>query len=337
MIKLSSFLQALGFPTANKYFLKLASLIIVTTSLILLLVNSTPAQVTPSQQQGNRLAESQTQHIAQLPEQVTPPRQRGDAIEVKVTPANPQLGDTIAVTIRTFANPTVSLENKIYPAFPRGNDTWVALLPTTPLDTPGTKGILISAESEVKQISVNLGDRDFPTQRIWLPARSENAPLDEYEFDRVDEFKALVTPEKYWQGALLRPTSGDLTTGYGVRRYYNGVFAEDYFHGGLDYGADTGEQVIAPAAGRISLIGRANQRFNIHGNTVGIDHGQGLLSIMLHLSRIDVQEGDFVAAGQIIGRVGATGAVTGPHLHWGLFVNGAAIDPVPWREGKFAP
>jgi murein DD-endopeptidase MepM/ murein hydrolase activator NlpD len=196
--------------------------------------------------------------------------------------------------------------------------------------------VLVSAGSEVRQLSLNLADRSFPTQRIWLPGGDDNEPSDDYEFDRVAEFKTIVTPEKYWQGTLLRPTTGDLTTGYGVRRYYNGVFAEDYFHRGLDYGADTGEPVIAPAAGRIALIGRANQRFRVHGNTVGIDHGQGLLSIMIHLSRIEVQAGDFVQAGQVVGRVGSTGAVTGPHLHWGLFVHGLSIDPVPWREGKFA-
>ncbi|MEM9979348.1 MAG: M23 family metallopeptidase, partial [Cyanobacteria bacterium P01_D01_bin.2] len=75
--------------------------------------------------------------------------------------------------------------------------------------------------------------------------------------------------------------------------------------------------------------------FELHGNTIGIDHGQGLLSIMIHLSRIDVREGDFVQAGQTIGGIGSTGASTGPHLHWGLYVNQVAVDPVPWRYGRF--
>lgn len=332
MFKLSSLLEALGLSTANRSFLKLTALIITTASLVLLLIHPTPGQVNLSQKD-NVISQSPTNSSTS---QITPPRQQGEALDIQVAPANPRLGDTIAVTIRSFANPTVSLDGKIYPAFSRGNNLWLAFLPTTPLDSPGTKSLLISAESEVRQISLTLADRSFPTQRLRISAYDSEEEVDEYEFDRVAEFKAIVTPEKYWQGTLLRPTSGDLTTGYGVRRYYNGVFAEDYFHRGLDYGADTGEPVIAPAAGRISLIGRANQRFNIHGNTVGIDHGQGLLSIMLHLSRIEVQEGDFVEAGQVIGRVGATGAVTGPHLHWGLFVHGLSIDPVPWREGKFA-
>ncbi len=327
MFKLPSFLTALNLSIANRSFLKLAALIIATASFVLVFLHPAPAQVSPLQPP----IDTQSTPITPLPIPA-PPR----ALDIQVAPVNPRLGDTIAVTIRSFATPVVSLENKTYPAFARGNDNWLALLPTTPLDTPGTKSVLVRAGSEVRQLSLNLADRSFPTQRIWLPGGDDNEPSDDYEFDRVAEFKAIISPEKYWQGTLLRPTSGDLTTGYGVRRYYNGVFAEDYFHRGLDYGADTGEPVIAPAAGRIALIGRANQRFNVHGNTVGIDHGQGLLSIMIHLSRIEVQEGDFVQAGQVVGRVGSTGAATGPHLHWGLFVHGLSIDPVPWREGKFA-
>ena len=71
--------------------------------------------------------------------------------------------------------------------------------------------------------------------------------------------------------------------------------------------------------------------FELHGNTIGIDHGQGVLSIMIHLSRIDVAEEDFVTVGQVIGGVGTTGASTGPRLHCGLYVHGVALDPVPWR------
>jgi murein DD-endopeptidase MepM/ murein hydrolase activator NlpD len=134
---------------------------------------------------------------------------------------------------------------------------------------------------------------------------------------------------------MVRPSQGQVSTSYGVRRYYNGVFAQDYYHRGVDYAAATGSPVVAPAAGRIALVGRVADGFELHGNTIGIDHGQGVLSIMLHLSRIDVNEGDIVQAGQVIGRVGSTGASTGPHLHWGLYVHGISVDPVPWREGRF--
>lgn len=83
------------------------------------------------------------------------------------------------------------------------------------------------------------------------------------------------------------------------------------------------------------MVGRVAQGFRVHGNIVGIDHGQGVTSAYLHLSRISVKEGEFVQTGQVIGAVGATGAVTGPHLHWGLYVQGQSVDPQPWRTRGF--
>ncbi|NJK68289.1 MAG: M23 family metallopeptidase [Microcoleus sp. SU_5_3] len=255
------------------------------------------------------------------------------ALQVQVTPTNPELGDTLSVIIQvnnSSGTPTVSVHQKNYPAFPMGNNRFRALLPTTPLEKPGTRQIQVAGDGQVQKLSVQVRSRNFPTQSIWLPPGKDSEGTDA-EFDRVDAFKALVTPQKFWNGPLLRPNSGEITTIYGVRRYYNGVFAQDYYHRGVDYAGAYGSPVVAPAAGRVSLVGRESQGFKIHGNVVGIDHGQGVASILLHLSRIDVKEGDFVQAGQVIGALGSTGAATGPHLHWGLYVNGQAVDPVPWR------
>lgn len=256
------------------------------------------------------------------------------ALQVVVTPQNPQLGDTLSVMIQVDDSPgetpMVSLQQKNYPAFPMGNNRFRALLPTTPLEKAGTRQIKVTGDGKVQNLSVQVRDRNFPTQSITLPPGKDSEGTDA-EFDRVDAFKALVTPQKFWNGPLLRPNAGEITTGYGVRRYYNGVFAQDYYHRGVDYAGAYGSPVVAPAAGRVSLVGRESQGFKIHGNVVGIDHGQGLASILMHLSRIDVQEGDFVKPGQVIGALGSTGASTGPHLHWGLYVNGQSIDPVPWR------
>ncbi|MFB8796420.1 MAG: M23 family metallopeptidase [Microcoleus sp.] len=255
------------------------------------------------------------------------------ALQVKVMPTNPELGDTLSVMIQVDGSgetPTVSVQQKNYPAFPMGNNRFRALLPTTPLEKAGARQIKVTGDGKVQDLSVQVRSRDFPTQSIWLPPGKDGEGTDA-EFDRVDVFKALVTPQKFWNGPLLRPNSGEITTIYGVRRYYNGVFAQDYYHRGIDYAGDYGSPILAPAAGRVSLVGRESQGFKIHGNVVGIDHGQGVASILMHLSRIDVKEGDFVTAGQVIGALGSTGAATGPHLHWGLYVNGQAIDPVPWR------
>jgi len=232
------------------------------------------------------------------------------------------------------APPTITLNNRSYQTFASGGNRFRALLPTTPLDKPGTWQLQIRSGMEQQTVAVKVRDRRFPTQSIWLPPGNDGNGSDQ-EFDRVDAFKQLVTPQKFWQGPFLKPNQGSITSTYGVRRYYNGVFAKDYYHRGVDYAGAQGSPVVAAAAGRVALVGRVSQGFKLHGNTVGLDHGQGVTTIYLHLSRINVKEGDFVQAGQVIGAVGATGGVTGPHLHWGLYVNGQSVDPVPWRTRGF--
>jgi murein DD-endopeptidase MepM/ murein hydrolase activator NlpD len=257
------------------------------------------------------------------------------ALSVKVTPSNPQLGDTIAVVVETKDTaPTLKFGAKIYPMFAVGGNQFQGLIPTTPLDRPGKLALQVQTGKESQPLTVNLRNRKFPTQSIWLPA-GQTGDVSDFEYDRVDAFKQIVSPQKFWKGKLLRPNNGPITTIYGVRRYYNGEFANDYFHRGVDYAGAAGSAVVAPAAGQVRLIGREKDGFKVHGNCVGLDHGQGLSSIFLHLSRIDVKDGDFVQAGQKIGALGSTGAATGPHLHWGLYVHGLSIDPVPWREQGF--
>jgi murein DD-endopeptidase MepM/ murein hydrolase activator NlpD len=262
----------------------------------------------------------------------------GRALQVQVSPSKLQLGDTLSVTIEadtsTNAAPTVTLGKRASNAFPVSKQRFRALLPTTPLDKPGTLQLQVQSGSETRSMAIPLRARKFPTQSIWLPP-GKDQDLSDFEFNRVDAFKKLVTPQKFWSGPFLKPNNGPITTIYGVRRYYNGKFANDYYHRGVDYAGAYGSPIIAPAAGKVALIGQEAKGFVIHGNCIGIDHGQGVESIFLHLSRILVKDGEFVKAGQVIGALGGTGAATGPHLHWGLYVNGQAVDPSPWRKQGF--
>jgi murein DD-endopeptidase MepM/ murein hydrolase activator NlpD len=257
------------------------------------------------------------------------------ALDVQIIPDTPQLGDTLSVRVQTetagIEPPVVVINQQTYPTFPMGNNRYRALLPTTPLDQPGRVEINVMGGGETRNLAVWLRDRTFPVQRITLPPGPASIQGTDHEFDQIAAFKEIVTPERFWNGPFLRPSQGQVSTVYGVRRYYNGEFAHHYYHRGVDYAAPQGSPVVTPAAGRVVLVGLESQGFRLHGNTIGIDHGQGVSSIFLHLSRIDVQEGDFVQAGQRIGAIGSTGISTGPHLHWGLYVHGLSVDPVPWR------
>ncbi len=265
----------------------------------------------------------------------TPDPGLNPGLKLSVSPSIAALGDTLSAIVDAGGDvaPILSMNGKTYPTFKQG-DRLRALLPTTPLSQPGTLQIQATQGEASVRTTVKLKNRSFPTQSIWLPP-DKDGNIDDREYDIVDAFKQIVTPEKLWNGPFRRPNAGPITTGYGVRRYYNGVFAKDYFHRGVDYAGNYGSPVLAAATGRVALIGRESQGFRVHGNTIGLDHGQGVETIYIHLSRINVKQGDLVQAGQVIGALGDTGAATGPHLHWGLYVQGQCVDPVPWRDRGF--
>lgn len=259
------------------------------------------------------------------------------ALEVKISPPTPQLGDTISVLVKTddpSSTPTVKVNQQEQPLFKsdENNDRYRAFIPTSPLNSPGKITVEVQGDDTTSNIGVWLKNRVFPVQRIWLSG-SAARPATQLELERVGAFKKLVTPQKFWQGAFLRPNASRISTGFGVRRYYNNVFAQDYYHKGVDYAGGYGSPVVAPAAGQVRLVGREEGGFHVHGNVIGIDHGQGVLSIFMHLQDIEVKEGEMIKPGQRIGTIGATGASAGPHLHWGLYVNQVSVDPVPWRFG----
>lgn len=262
-----------------------------------------------------------------------------EALQVKITPPSPRLGDTLSIVAQydnpeISATPVVRVGDRTYQTFLIGPNQFRALIPTTPLDKAGVWFVRTEGGGQVSNMKVQVKGRSFPTQSIWLPPGKDGDISDE-EYNRVNAFKQLVTPEKLWNGPFLQPNQGPITSMYGIRRYYNGVFAKDYYHRGVDYAGAQGSPVIAPAAGRVVLVGWEKDGFRVNGNIVGLDHGQGVTSAYLHLSRIMVKQGDFVKAGQVIGAVGSTGASTGPHLHWGLYVHGLSVDPASWRTKGF--
>jgi murein DD-endopeptidase MepM/ murein hydrolase activator NlpD len=135
-----------------------------------------------------------------------------------------------------------------------------------------------------------------------------------------------------WDGPFQFPSpyTEAFPSRFGSRRNYNdtGYF---YYHTGLDFYGGTGTQILAPAPGRVVFAGL----LAVRGNTTFIDHGWGILTGYLHQSEIQVAEGDLVETGQVIGLVGATGRVTGAHLHWEIWVGGVPVDPLDWVANSY--
>lgn len=153
------------------------------------------------------------------------------------------------------------------------------------------------------------------------------------EDDQVSQVTSVVTPQKLWNGKFRDPVDEPicLKSRFGNRRSYNGG-PFSFFHAGLDYGVCApSHNIYAPAAGTVVFTGA----LTVRGNATIIDHGLGIFTGYWHQKEIDVKVGDHVEPGQLIGKIGDTGRVTGPHLHWEVWVNGVQVDPSQWLEKTY--
>jgi hypothetical protein len=187
------------------------------------------------------------------------------------------------------------------------------------------EAVLSSGESFSRAIRLLVDAGQYPVQRLTVP-RVFTEP-DPATLERIAREKAALdrlwedwTPERLWRGAFQPPVGGP-GAGFGVRRIINGEPRAP--HTGQDYGAAAGTAVLAANAGRVAV--EADQFFS--GKSLILDHGQGLYTMYFHLSEFLAAPGQLVGKGQEIARVGSTGRVTGPHLHWGARLNGARINP----------
>ncbi len=195
-------------------------------------------------------------------------------------------------------------------------------------------GIHLSAQLGEHRLKVNgeplafrVGDKDYPEQRITVQNPRHVNP-NAQDMQRIGGERgrirtALDTYSDHEPEAILMavPVEGRRSSPFGLRRFFNDQPRNP--HSGLDIAAPTGTPISAPAPGTVVEAGD----FFFNGNSVFIDHGNGLVSMYCHLDRIDVAVGDKIRLGDNIGTVGATGRVTGPHLHWSIALNGNLVDP----------
>jgi murein DD-endopeptidase MepM/ murein hydrolase activator NlpD len=258
-----------------------------------------------------------------------------DGVRVETSARAMQPGELVVFTVTAPPDATavsISAAGAVIPAVHGPAGAWRALVGLDLALSPGpfpttitthTRGGVITTEH-----SLTVTPKQFPTRRLTVNPALVDPPASELErikreAARTNEIYASPAPDALWTGRFVRPVAAQANSRFGSRSIFNGGQRSSP-HTGADFLSGAGSPIKAPNAGRVRLA----ENLYFSGNTVIIDHGQGLFSLFAHLSAFDVHEGDSVAAGDVVGLVGATGRVTGPHLHWAVRANGARIDPL---------
>jgi murein DD-endopeptidase MepM/ murein hydrolase activator NlpD len=210
----------------------------------------------------------------------------------------------------------------------REDDEWIALVGIALAAKPGSK-LRLQAEhagGRRERLEIAIAAKAYGSQHLKVPRGQVDLSaehLARYTAEREHLQKVLrtFTDSPPASLAMLEPAQGRRSATFGLRRFFNGQLRSS--HGGMDIAAPVGTPVVAANAGRVIDAGD----YFFQGRTVVLDHGQGLLSLYAHLDSIDTALGEAVRAGQLIGKVGASGRVTGPHLHFSVYLNAASVDP----------
>jgi murein DD-endopeptidase MepM/ murein hydrolase activator NlpD len=243
-------------------------------------------------------------------------------------------GEALLVTIPTPPKATdvrVQAFGREIRAFQIDAVTWQAVVGIDLDDKPGDVTIEARARVDdtriIAKTTLTVRPHEFPTRRLTVDEQYVNPP--EATMERIakeqKELEAIWADSaqtRLWSGAFERPVPQENNSAFGSRSVFNDQPRSP--HSGADFLSPAGTPIHAPNAGRIVLA----KELYFTGNTVIIDHGLGMFSLMAHLSAIDVHEHDTVKTGQLLGAVGATGRVTGAHLHWAIRINGARVDPM---------
>ena len=236
-------------------------------------------------------------------------------------------GGVACVTLRSETVPEAWYQGQRLMVIPDG-PLWRVIVGIPLTVKPGTHQLKVVSDQKTSVHHFTVLDKQYQAQYLTIKDKRKVNPNPE-DLVRIEKETGMIQAAKqYWSDQLLTslqfslPVTGRFSSPFGLKRFFNNQPRNP--HTGLDIAAMTGTPIAAPGTG--TVINTGDYFFN--GNTVFIDHGQGLITMYCHLSRIDVSKGDRVKAGDFIGKVGMTGRVTGPHLHWSVILNNTMVDPL---------
>src|SRR5262245_11157394 len=257
-----------------------------------------------------------------------------ERIDVTVAARAVQPGEIVALTVtppRGLDDAHMTAFGHEIPLAAAGPSSWRGLVGIDVDVKPGAHTVSITAGSGERRVEraykLDVKPRQFATRRLKVDEAFVNPPAGvqeriEREARELERLWNESAPKALWDGRFIVPVPGRATSSFGTRSIFNGERRNP--HGGTDFLSPAGTPIKSPNAGRVLLA--ADLYFS--GNTVIVDHGGGLVSLFAHLSSFAVHEGEIVSTGVVLGNVGATGRVTGPHLHWAVHLNGARVDPL---------
>ncbi len=245
------------------------------------------------------------------------------------------LPDQLAVPGGIIKIPVAEMSQKRPKAFYGNNrvaikaskNQWIAIVGVPLSEKIGRHKITVKTADNSQQFSFSIADKKYPAQYLTIKKKRMVTGFTEADLKKINtDKKAMDRAKSVWteqpiDADFIAPVDGRLSSLFGLKRFFNEIPKRP--HNGLDIAADSGTPILAPASAKV--IDTGNYYFN--GNTVFLDHGQGLLSAYLHMNSIKVKPGQLVKQGDTLGTVGATGRVTGSHLHWIVYLNKSPVDP----------
>jgi murein DD-endopeptidase MepM/ murein hydrolase activator NlpD len=257
------------------------------------------------------------------------------SLRAEISPRKIKPGDTFFIRVKNAKSsevPVASFAGSEFSFSPCGEGCFIAIGAADIKATPGPHIVKLKVGRKRRNLRISVGRGKFPMVKLTLPEDKVSLSPGDLERARNEERELTgifqTTSDRLWNGAFIIPLGNEVSTAFGTERIMNEKSVS--VHKGIDIRGKEGEEVKASNSGRVALAGE----LFFGGNTIVIDHGQGIFTISMHLSEMKVQVGDSVSKGEVIGLVGSTGRSTGPHLHFGAKVANISANPISLTKLK---